>query len=245
MHTHARTTIGFARTGRIHGFIRFAVGRIVLVVVARRLVGFGGFPRTLLAASMLALCAGLLAGEVGFAAMALAVDTLPDRLANEVLAASLAGDGDAVRDIALALLVANLCVGLGLRERCLGCLFALVLRLFGTAIAPSVAILMDPNRQGNIREAGAFLATLVVAFTAFLVGTEGGVAFVTSAVDTHADFLVLTFAGGNVANRPILGAEFDTVLLEQSLGTLGSGDGSGRSSGRFLRLLLASTTIVS
>ena len=78
---------------------------------------------------MLALAALLLTTKVGFATMAGAVNTLSDLLADQILTASLAGDGDAVGDVALALLVTDFGVVLG------RCLLRLVLCLLGPIFA--------------------------------------------------------------------------------------------------------------
>lgn len=169
---------------------------------------------------MIALAAFLLTSKVRFATVAGAVNTLADLLADQILTASLAGDGDAVGDVALALLVTNFGVVL------LKGFLLLVLCLLG-------------------RETRALLAPLVVAFATLLVGSEGGLAFVAGAVNTHADLLVFALTGRVVANGPVLGAELETVLLEQSLGSLGSRDGARRWSRRLLRLRLSPGSRVS
>ena len=104
---HARATISLAGTRSVDNLLRLAVGRIVLVVVSRRLVGLLGLSRALLATSVIALVAKLLTSEIGAATMAGTVHTLADGLADEVVAASLARNRDAVGVITLALLVTD------------------------------------------------------------------------------------------------------------------------------------------
>lgn len=103
MDTTAGALVGTAGR-RVLLALVFAVGGIVLVVVSGRLVALGRLTRALLATVVLAVTANLLSSKVGIATVALAVDTHADGLADEIGSAIARGDGDAVGNVALALL---------------------------------------------------------------------------------------------------------------------------------------------
>ena len=117
---------------------------------------------------MLALAANLLGTKIGIATMAHAMDALTNFLADQVLSAPPARNGDTIRDIALTFLIAR-----GNSRPSGDLLFALVLRLLE-------------------RVSGTVLASLVTALQANFVGTVRGVALVATAVDSHADILLDT-----------------------------------------------------
>lgn len=165
--------------------------------------------RTLLATVVLALAADLLGSEVGIATMALAMDALTNFLADQILSAPPARDGDTIGDVTLALLIARGDASLGS-----DLLLALVLRLLE-------------------RVSGALLAPLVTALEAGLVGTVGRLALVAAAMDAHADVLLDTVRLGRRGKGQVSRLDVEAVLLEQGLSTL-SGAHDGRRGGGVL-----------
>lgn len=105
----------------------------------------------------------------------------------------------------------------------LGLLLLLLLLLRGLALGRRVT--------------GTLLATSVLAVDADLVGSEGGLAPVAGASDTHANGLVHTLDGHVAGRFPLAGFEGKAIFGEQGPGLfLLKGAPRGRNHGRFSRL---------
>jgi hypothetical protein len=145
---------------------------------------------------VLAFGADLLGTKICVAAVAFAVHPLAHFLVDQILTASPARNGEAIRNVSLALLVTrrSLCGDL------LGAL-ALVLRLLD-------------------RVSGAPLAPLVATLKAGLVGSVRGVALVARAMDSHANVLLDAGARRSGGERQVGCLDIEAVFLEEGLGAL-------------------------
>jgi hypothetical protein len=152
--------------------------------------------RALLATVVLAVGADLLGTKICVAAVALAVHPLANCLVDQILTTSPARNGEAIRNVSLALLV----TGCSLRSELLRAL-AFVLRLLD-------------------RVSGAPLAPLVATFKAGLIGSVRGVTLVARTMDSHANVLLDAWAGRSGGERQVSCFDFEAVFLEKSLGAL-------------------------